>query len=183
MSSVAIVSVVWFTSTSWRRDQICEPLHARGPGSTGGVLDGPALSEAGVTFYSGGRIRNCYMTRRICARLVRFAGSTSRDFRDFQARHERRQAGERLGADRDDVYVEHESEAVEHGPRCNANGLAPAYSDCLRPDFLGHGGMVASDRAGTLDIFSKPTASVLLPHLIDLCPKALRPFCVAVRFI
>jgi hypothetical protein len=25
VSSVAIVSVVWFTSTSWRRDQICEP--------------------------------------------------------------------------------------------------------------------------------------------------------------
>jgi hypothetical protein len=24
VSSVAIVSVVWFTSTSWRRDQICE---------------------------------------------------------------------------------------------------------------------------------------------------------------
>jgi hypothetical protein len=23
--SVATVSVVWFTSTSWRRDQICEP--------------------------------------------------------------------------------------------------------------------------------------------------------------
>jgi len=25
VSSVAIVSVVWFTSTSQRRDQICEP--------------------------------------------------------------------------------------------------------------------------------------------------------------
>ena len=25
VSSVAIVSVVWFTSTSWRHDQICEP--------------------------------------------------------------------------------------------------------------------------------------------------------------
>jgi hypothetical protein len=25
VSSVAIVSVAWFTSTSWRRDQICEP--------------------------------------------------------------------------------------------------------------------------------------------------------------
>jgi len=25
VSSVAIASVVWFTSTSWRRDQICEP--------------------------------------------------------------------------------------------------------------------------------------------------------------
>jgi hypothetical protein len=25
VSSVAIVSVVWFTSTSWQRDRICEP--------------------------------------------------------------------------------------------------------------------------------------------------------------
>src|SRR2546427_2299302 len=29
VSSVAIVSVVWFTSTSWRRDQILEPYTPR----------------------------------------------------------------------------------------------------------------------------------------------------------
>jgi transposase InsO family protein len=29
VSSVAIVSVGWFTSTSWRRDQICEPYRRR----------------------------------------------------------------------------------------------------------------------------------------------------------